>query len=72
MIGINERYFVFYWRAEPTDQFQVSQPITIGELIEGQVELEFPDGDTLPLNDVDWGNDDIKMDFIPQRKNKDE
>lgn len=70
MIGLNDVWYVFYWKADEKDVWQVSQPITMGEIIDGGVELEFPDGDSLPLNDVDWGNDLIMYETVPSRRTK--
>lgn len=68
MIGLNDRWFVFYWRAEKEDPWQTSQPFTLGEIIDGHVEMEFPDGSSLPMNDVDWASDDIMYEMVPARK----
>lgn len=67
MTGLNDRWFIFYWKQEEADTWQVSQPLTMGEIIEGGVELGFPDGGTLPLSDVDWGNDLIMYETVPAR-----
>jgi len=51
-------------------EWLVSQPITMGEMIDGNVELELSDGDSLPLNDIDWGNDFVMYDTVPARTTK--
>lgn len=69
MKGINSFHFVFYYReqvapGEKENTWLVSQPITLGEIIEGDVELELSDESTLPFNDIDWSNVDMKVVII--------
>lgn len=68
MYEINDLMFVFYWRSDPKDEWLVSQPVTLGELIDGGVEFSFPDESSLPLNDVEWGRDQIRVVPVPSRK----
>lgn len=68
MDSINDYMFVFYWRESPKDKFAVSQPVSLGELIDGGVELELDDGGTLPLHDIDWSRDQVKVTQVPPRK----
>lgn len=72
MLGLNDEWFVFYWRPSKSVEWLVSQPITMGEIIEGDVELELSDGGSLPLNDVNWGVDFIMYASVPSRDKTDE
>ncbi|MDQ2906873.1 MAG: hypothetical protein M3Y81_25470 [Chloroflexota bacterium] len=67
MYGINDLMYVFYWRNSKDDEWSISQPVTLGEIIDN-VEFEFQDGGTLPINDVNWGNDEIKVVPVPTRR----
>lgn len=64
MIGINQSRFVFYWRGNEEDELKMSQSVTLGDVIDGHVELQFDDDTTLPLNDVDWGNDELYWEMV--------
>jgi hypothetical protein len=68
MDDINDYMFVFYWRNQDKGEWSISQPVSMGELIDGGVELEFMNGDSLPLNDVNWGKDGFKVVQVPARK----
>lgn len=68
MNRINDYMFVFYWRESRKDKFAVSQPVSLGELIDRGVELELDDGGSLPLRDINWDSDDVKVAEVPPRK----
>lgn len=68
MDDINDYMFVFYWRNQNEGDWSISQPVSMGEIIDGGVELEFMDGGTLPFNDIDWGHDGFKLTQVPPRK----
>lgn len=68
MQSINSIWFIFYWRPDEDEPYRVSQPFTLGEIIEGKIEMEFPDGSSLPMNDVDWGSDDLLVAQVPARE----
>lgn len=68
MDNINDYMFVFYWRNQDKGAWLIAQPVSMGEIIEGGVELEFMNGDSLPLNDIDWCKDGFKMTMVPPRK----
>lgn len=71
---INDLMYVFYWRASKDDPWSISQPITLGEIIDN-AELDFGDdendgevGGSLPLNDIDWGRDEVRVHQVPPRR----
>lgn len=68
--SINDLMFVFYWRNRSKDDWSISQPITLGEIID-DAELDFGDDDitggSLPLHDIDWGNDEVRVVPVPSR-----
>jgi hypothetical protein len=75
MDSINDYMFVFYWRPvanskyhENPKEWRISQPVSLGELIDGRVELELSDGGSLPVNDINWGEDEVKVTMVPPRK----
>jgi hypothetical protein len=67
MYKINNYMFVFYWRAMKEDTWLISQPISLGELIDGEVEFSFNDGSSLPVHDIDWCCDEILVTTVPPR-----
>lgn len=68
MKAINDVRFVFYYKQAGKNigpkEWIVSEPVTLGKLIEGNVELALSDDSTLPLNDVDWANDELQVVII--------
>lgn len=70
MQSINSIWFIFYYRNKKEDSYIVSQPLTLGEILDDN-ELEFSDGSTLPFSDVDWADDDLLVAQVPARKDKD-
>lgn len=75
MDNINDYMFVFYWRPpadskhhENPTEWRISQPVSLGELIDGQVELDLHNGESLPMNDINWGEDEFKVSMVPPRK----
>ncbi len=58
---INDIRFVFYWRRTDEDLWLVSHPVSLGELIDGDTELELSNGDSLPLSDIDWRRDQVRV-----------
>lgn len=69
MEKINDIWFIFYWRNSSDEPYLVSQPFTMGEIIEGGIEMEFNDGSSLPINDVDWAGDELLVAQVPARPN---
>lgn len=69
MQGINDVMFVF---AIKNDEglWDVQEPVTLGEIIDNEVEFSFSNGDTLPLRDIDWGDIEIRMSIIPYREKR--
>ena len=67
MQGINDIMFVFYYKSGSDKEYYVTQPITLGEIMNGDVEFELSNGDSLPLDDIDWSKDDLKMAIVPNR-----
>lgn len=64
---VNDLMYVVYWRNSKDDKWSISQPVTLGELID-DAEFEFDDGGSLPLHDVEWGHDEILFFPVPPRK----
>jgi len=68
---VNDLMYVVYWRADNSYEWSVSQPVTLGELIDN-AELDFGDDDdtggSLPINDIDWGRDEVLFYPVPPRK----
>ena len=68
MDDINDYMFVFYWKNKTDTNWLVSQPVSLGEIIDGEVEFDFMNGECLPINDIDWETDDVKISQVPPRK----
>lgn len=68
MQSINNIIFVFYYRQKGDDRWEVSQPVTLGEIIDGNVELSLSDESTLPMNDIDWSADELQAIIISGKK----
>lgn len=66
MQGLNDSLFVFMIKNE-AGEWDVQEPVTLGNIIDREIEFQFSNGDTLPLSDVDWANIEIKMSIIPNR-----
>jgi len=66
MQGINDVMFVFAIKNEE-GLWEVQEPVTLGDIIDGEIEFQFENGDTLPLHDIDWSNIEIKMSIIPYK-----
>ncbi len=64
---VNDLMYVWYWRNSKEDEWSISQPVTLGEIIDN-CELDFNDGGSLPLDDIDWGNDEVFIFPVPPRK----
>lgn len=69
MQGINDVMIVFAVKNEE-GLWDVQEPVTIGEIIDGDIEFQFTNGDCLPLNDIDWNNIDIRMSIISYREKR--
>lgn len=69
MQGINDFMFVFAIKDEQ-GQWDVMSPVTLGEIIDGDVEFQFANGDSLPMNDIDWDNIDIRVSIVPYREKR--
>jgi hypothetical protein len=68
MDDINDYMFVFYWRGDSKDSWSVSQPVSLGEIMDGGVEFDFHDGGSLPVSDINWATDEVKISQVPPRK----
>ena len=68
---VNDLMYVVYWRNSSKDKWSISQPVTLGEIID-DAELDFGDdeenGGSLPLHDIEWGHDEVLFYPVPPRK----
>lgn len=67
MDEINDYMFVFYWKHKSDTEWLISQPVSLGEIIDRDVEFEFMDGESLPIYDIDWENNDVRVVQVPAR-----
>lgn len=63
---INDLMYIWYWRNDKHDNWSISQPVTLGEIMDN-CELDFHDGGSLPLDDIAWGKDEVYVIPVPPR-----
>ena len=65
---VNDLMYVIYWRNSSKDEWSISQPVTLGEIID-DAELDFgEDNGSLPMHDIEWGHDEVLFYPVPPRK----
>lgn len=63
---VNDLMYVWYWRNSKDDVWSISAPVTLGEIIDN-CELDFNNGGSLPLSDIEWGRNEVYVFPVPSR-----
>jgi hypothetical protein len=71
--NINDYSFIFTVRGPNSDEpnkLYVSQPVTLGEIIEhgSQAQLDFVDGSNMQFEDIEWGVDEVTAELVKGSK----